>query len=129
MNCKQSSEHMMGLVHHELSSSDETAVLEHLAQCSVCNEELRALRAISRALQVAVPIEPGRESRAELENHIEASLAGIRVEQKRSPGASGRPSSACLNQKPFALQSGPRAASEPLEKPRVAALSPAARDV
>ena len=76
MNCEQTQDRIVALLHHELSCSAERAVLEHTESCAACREELEQTRAISHAVRDLVPAEPSARERRRLQERILNATGG-----------------------------------------------------
>ncbi|TGE20013.1 zf-HC2 domain-containing protein [Hymenobacter elongatus] len=83
MNCEQVQPLLPEYIHKHLAPADHARLEAHLAQCPVCQEELRATRQVWQALG-AVPVpEPSEKLRPE----FYAMLAAYKQEVHEAPGS------------------------------------------
>lgn len=94
MRCSESTEILAAYLHHELSSADDLAMQEHLAECASCRDEHAAMRDVMRRVQGVPPVEPSARARAELHRSIDEAAGKPRLPGPANPGASTQKPSA-----------------------------------
>jgi anti-sigma factor RsiW len=134
MRCSESTENLTAYLHHELSSADDLAMQEHLAECAACRDEHTAMREVMRRVQRVAPVEPSAQARSELHRSIDEAAG-----KPRLPGPAASPAQAKGKASPRAFlpfrklrelpapNENSTPAPAPTPTPNVAALSPSTR--